>query len=160
MRKSVLILLTFVPLVIGYIASIKMMTFTMTNPTVYYLVIFFSTVFWFCLGMLYSRSNWNPIMSVLVAHAGFICSILLYWRQWQSSIMFTPSWVNLSSLFTASTPIVLIARKIAIFFEMKPYEVSRMERHIVLHIVALVYMIIVFCLGLYFGKKIRKEDKV
>ena len=154
MKKSVLILLTFVPLVIGYVASIIAMY--PTKSIVYYLLIFFSTVFWFCLGMLYTRSNWKPIMSVLVAHLVFICSILIYWRQWQSSIMFNPSWVNLSSLFTASTPIVLIARKIAIFFEMKPYEVLRMERHIVLHIVALVYMIVVFCLGLFIGKKRRE----
>jgi len=157
MKKSVLVLLTLVPLIIGYVATI--MAIHPIKSNVYYLLIFFSTVFWFWLGIQYAHSNWKPIMSVLVAHLVFICSILIYWQQWQSSIMFNPSWVSFSKLFTASTPIVFISEKIAVLCELKPLVVMKMERHIGLQILALVYMVIVFSFGLYLGKKLRKKDK-
>ena len=157
MKKSVLILLTFVPLIIGYVATI--MAMYPTKSIVYYLLIFFSTAFWFWLGILYTRSNWKPIMSVLVAHSVFICSILIYWRQWQSSITFTPSWVSFSKLFTASTPIVFISEKIAVLCKLKPLVVLKMERHIGLQILALVYMIVVFCLGLFIEKNKKRKRR-
>ena len=155
MKKSVLILLTFVPLIIGYLTYVNTYTMYGTRSVKYYLLILLSTVFWFFLGMLYTRSNWKPIISVLIAHAVFIFSILVYW--WQSSIMFNPSLVSLSRLFTASTPIVFISEKIAEFLDLNTGVVWTMERHIGLQLLALVYMIIVFCFGMHFWKKQKSK---
>lgn len=156
MKKSVLVLLTLVPFIIGDISGSLIMKPNMIKVCLI-LLPFISTAFWFYLGIQYARSNWKPIKSVLIAHAMVICSVFIYF--WQFILVTSEERIlvlsRFSQLFTSSTPIVLLS-KIAILFESDSAIVGK-ATFMALQILALIYMIIIFCLGLYLGKRISKE---
>lgn len=155
MKKSILILLSLVPVVVGWLIN-SLMQFPVIGTAGFYLLPLFTTVFWFFLGQKYAR-QWKPLPAVFIAHAAGIGSLLIY--LWQFLIE-TEATRNLalaafSQMFSASTPLYLTG-KIAVFFLRQSDGVSRATL-VALQIIGLVYMVIVFSLGLYLEKKKVKK---
>lgn len=158
MRKNLLVLLTLVPLVIGYMTFVLIVKFSMIRVA-HYLLPFLATAFWFYLGVQYSRCDWKPIKSVLIAHAVHICLAIIYF--WQ--FVLVPDEARnyiltlVSQLSLMSTPTLLFIEIVKLFESDPSVIVSGMATRIALQVLALIYMIIIFCLGLYLGKRISKE---
>ena len=151
MKKSILVLLTRIPVIVGYLVNILIMV-PVIGMAGFYLFPLLTTVFWFYLGKQYAR-RWKPVPAVLIAHTVGICSLLVYLWQFLLETDETRS-VTLavfSQMFSASTPLYLFGR-IAILFESQPNYIGRASM-VAMQVIALVYMAIVFCIGIYWEKK-------
>lgn len=116
MKKSILILLSFVPLVVGWLVNTLIMV-PVVGMAGFYLLPLFTTVFWFFLGKQYVHKC-KTVPAILIAHTVGFCSLLIY--LWQF-LLETDATRNLalaafSQMFSASTPLYLIGR-IAVLFE-------------------------------------------
>jgi len=156
MKKSVLILLTFVPIIVGYIVN-----FTIRIPVIgmviFYVLPLLTTVFWFYLGRQYARSTWKTVPAILVGNATGVISLLNY--LWQF-LLKTDETRNLtlsgaSQMFSASAPTYLLGR-FAILFEEQPNYTGRASM-VALQVISVVYMIVVFCIAVFWEKKKQKE---
>lgn len=156
MKKSVLILLTFIPIIVGYIVN-----FTIRIPVIgmmiFYALPLLTTLFWFYLGRQYARSLWKTVPAILIGNATGVVSLLVY--LWQF-LLETDETRNLtlagaSQMFSASAPTYLLAR-LAIFFEEQPNYTGRTAM-VALQVVSVVYMIMVFCMAVFWEKKKQKE---
>jgi len=155
MKKSVLILLSFVPVAVGWLVNI-LITVPVIGMVGFYLLPLLTTVFWLLLGKQYAR-KWKAALAVLIAHIVGICSLLIY--LWQF-LLETDTTRNLtlaafSQMFSASAPLYLIG-KIAVFFESQPDYVGSASM-VAMQVIGLVYMVIVFSVGVYLEKKRTKE---
>ncbi len=117
MKKSMLVLLTLVPVAVGLVVN-----FTLFVPVVGSLLFFLlplaTTIFWFYLGSKYACSGWNAPCSILIGNAVGILSLAVY--VWQC-VLLTDENVNLflaaaSQMFSAATPTYLFGR-LAMLFE-------------------------------------------
>ena len=156
MKKSALVLLTFVPIVVGYLVNITLLL-PVIGMLIYYVLPLLTTVFWFYLGRQYARSGWKTIPSILIGNATGILSLLVY--LWQF-LLVTDEARNLtlagaSQMFSASAPMYLLAR-IAILFESQPNYIGRASM-VALQVVSVIYMIAVFCAGMLWEKKNMKK---
>ena len=151
MRKSVLLLATLVPLAIGCLINI-LFTVPVIGMAAYYLLPLVTTVFWFYLGRQYARI-WKAIPAVLLAHALGFCSLLVYLWQllFETDGTRSPVLTAFSQMFSASTPLYLFNR-IAALFESRPNYLGTATM-VALQIIALVYMVVVFCIGVYWEKR-------
>ena len=156
MKKSVLILLTFIPIIVGYIVN-----FTIRIPVIgmmiFYALPLLTTLFWFYLGRQYARSLWKTVPAILIGNATGVVSLLVY--LWQF-LLETDETRNLtlagaSQMFSASAPTYLLAR-LAIFFEEQSNYTGRTSM-VALQVVSVVYMIMVFCMAVFWEKKKQKE---
>ncbi len=152
MKKWVLVLLSFVPVVAGYIVSTVFLV-PEIGIAVYYILPFLTTAFWFYLGIQYARSTWKPIPAVLIAHAAGIVSLLVYVWQFLLETSETRNSVlaSASQMYSSSAPQLLLAR-IAILFEPDP-NVTGMTSVTALQVISVVYMIVVFCAAMIYEKK-------
>ncbi|MBD5475404.1 MAG: hypothetical protein HDR17_05390 [Lachnospiraceae bacterium] len=151
MKKSVLILLTLVPVIVGYLVNVLIMV-PVIGMAGFYLLPLLTTAFWFYLGKQYAH-RWKPVPAVLIAHTAGICSLLIYLWQFLIETDETRSWTlaGFSQMFSASTPLYLFGR-IARLAESHPNYVGRASM-VAMQVIALVYMTIVFCIGIYWEKK-------
>lgn len=151
MKKSVLILLTLVPVIVGYLVNV-LITVPVIGMAGFYLLPLLTTAFWFYLGKQYAH-RWKPVPAVLIAHTAGICSLLIYLWQFLIETDETRSWTlaGFSQMFSASTPLYLFGR-IARLAESQPNYVGRASM-VAMQVIALVYMTIVFCIGIYWEKK-------
>lgn len=117
MRKGILILLTLVPIIAGYILNLTLLI-PVIGMILYYLIPFLTMGFWLYLGKLYSETTWHIVPALLIGNAAGILSLLLYVWQffWHSGDTRTLFLAALSQMFAASGPTFLTA-KIAILFE-------------------------------------------
>lgn len=155
MKKSVLILLTFVPIVVGilinwlfFVPQIRMIAF--------YFLPLLVLAFWFYLGRQYANTTWKALPSVLIGNAVGIVSVALY--VWQF-IFETDETRNLSvavfsQMFTAGTPLYLWSG-IARLFETRPNYAGRATMT-AMQVIALLVMILVFTGGYFWQKSKRK----
>jgi len=155
MKKSVLILLSLVPIVVGWIINILIMV-PVIGMAGFYLLPLVTTVFWFFLGKQYAR-KWNAVPAVLIAHTVGIFSLLIYLWQFllETDVTRNLTLAAFSQMFSASTPLYLIGR-IAVLFESQPNYAGRASM-VAMQIIGLVYMVIVFSVGLFLEKKRTKE---
>ena len=118
----------------------------------FYLLPLLTTAFWFYLGKQFAR-KWKPVPAVLIAHTVGICSLLVYLWQFLLETDETRSWTlaGFSQMFSASTPLYLFGR-IARLVERQPNYAGRATM-VAMQVIALVYMAIVFCIGIYWEKK-------
>lgn len=156
MKKSVLVLLTFVPVIVGYLVNILIMV-PVIGMIGFYLLPLLTTVFWFYLGKQYARSTWKTIPAILIGHAAGICSLLIYlWQllletgETRNMAMF-----GFSQMFAASTPMYLFGW-LARLFESQPNYAGRTTL-VALQVISLVYMMVVFGLAMFSEKKYPKE---
>ena len=155
MKKSVLILLSLVPVVVGWVVNILIMV-PVIGMGGFYLLPLLTTVFWFFLGKRYAR-KWKAVPAVLIARTVGICSLLIYLWQFllETDVTRSMTLAGFSQMFSASTPLYLIGR-IAVLFESQPNYAGRASM-VALQVIGLVYMIIVFSVGMYLEKKRTKE---
>ena len=151
MKKIVLFLLTLVPVVVGYIVNVLIMV-PVIGMAGFYLLPLFTTAFWIYLGKQYAR-RWKTVPALLIAHAVGFCSLLVY--LWQF-LLETDETRNLtlaafSQMFSASTPLYLFGG-IARLVESQPNYIGRASM-VAMQVIALIYMIIVFCIGIYLEKR-------
>lgn len=151
MKKSVLLLLTLVPVAVGYFVNVLIMV-PVIGMASFYLLPLFTTAFWFYLGKQYAR-RWKIVPAVLIAHIVGFCSLLVYLWQFLLETDGTRSLrlAAFSQMFSASTPLYLFGG-IANLVESQPNYIGR-ATFAAMQVIALVYMIIVFCIGIYREKR-------
>ena len=140
MKKSKLILLTIVPLIMT-----RLFNFLLLVPVLgtlsFYVAPLVTTVFWYWLGKQYARGPWKPVPAILIAHAIGICSLLVYLWQFvlQTSETRNAVLASFSQAFASSAPLYLVAPVAGLL----PWPQLAMQ------VIGLVYMILVFCIGMY-----------
>ena len=155
MKKSVLVLLSFVPVVVGWLVNILIMV-PVIGMVGFYLLPLLTTVFWFFLGKRYAR-KWKAVPAVLIAHTVGICSLLIYLWQFllETDVTRNLTLAAFSQMFSAATPLYLFGR-LAMLFESQPNYAGRASM-VAMQGIGLVYMVIVFSVGLYLEKRRTKE---
>lgn len=156
MKKSNLVLLSFVPILVGYFINLTILLPVIGMISLYVLPLV-TTAFWFYLGRQYVRAGWKPVPAILIGNAVGIVSLLIY--LWQF-LLITDEARNLflagaSQMFSAATPAWLLAR-IAILFESQPNYIGRASM-VAMQVLSLVYMILVFSAGVLWEMKSRKK---
>lgn len=151
MKKHVLVLLTFVPIIVGYIVNLTILI-PGIGVLLYYVLPLLTTVFWFYLGRQFAHSAWKTVPAILIGNATGIISILVY--LWQIFLK-TDETRNMalagaSQMFSASAPGYLLAR-IAILFEKQPNTIG-MASAVALQVISVLYMIVVFCVAILWEK--------
>lgn len=151
MKKSVLLLLSLVPVVVGWLVNVLILV-PVIGMAGFYLLPLLTTVFWFYLGKQYAK-RWKAVPAVLMAHTVGICSLLIYLWQFllETDVTRSLTLAAFSQMFSASTPLYLIGR-IAVLFESQPNYAGRTSM-VAMQVIGLVYMIIVFSIGIYTEKK-------
>lgn len=151
MKKSVLISLSLVPVIVGYLVNALLMV-PVLGMACFYLLPLLTTVFWLYLGKQYA-ARWKFVPAVLIAHVAGVCSLLVYFWQFLLETDETRSMIlaGFSQMFSASTPLYLLGR-LAILFESQPNHIGSATMT-AMQVIALIYMVIVFCIGFYLGKK-------
>lgn len=159
MQKSVLILLSFVPSIIGYILNL-LLGVPVIGIAGFYLLPLLTTAFWFYLGKQYAHSAWKTISSILISHSVGICSLLIYLWQFFLETEETRNMIlaGSSQMFSASTPMYLFGW-LAILFESQPNYAGR-TTFVAMQVIALVYMVIVFSVAILWEKKRLKNVTV
>lgn len=155
MKRSVLILLSFVPVVVGWLVNI-LLRIPVIGMAGFYLLPLLTTVFWFFLGKQYAH-KWKVVPGILIAHTVGICSVLIYLWQFllETDATRNTALAVYSQMFSAATPLYLIGR-IAVLFERQP-NYAGMASLVAMQVIGLVYMVIVFSAGMYLEKKRTKE---
>lgn len=154
MKKTVLILLTFVPIIVGYMVNL-FLALPVIGPIVYYILPLLASVFWFYLGRLYSGGIWKTIPALLIGNATGIISLLIYLWQYllKSDGTRNLPLTAVSQMFWDSAPTYLLAR-FAILFEAQPNHIGSASM-IALNVLSAIYMMAVFVLGFIWGRKKR-----
>ncbi len=155
MKKSILVLLTFVPMIVGYIVNVSLLI-PVVGMIVFYVLPLLMTAFWLYLGRQYARSSWKTIPALLIGNATGIVSLLIY--LWQIFLE-TDETINLflmsvAQMFSNAAPIYLLS-KAAILFETQPNYAGR-NFMVALNVMSFAYMIVVFLLGFFWEKKMGK----
>ena len=147
MKKSVLILLTFVPILVGFLINFSIMV-PVIGSVSFTLLPLATTVFWFYLGNKFAQSGWNVISSVLIANATGILSLLIYiWQFWfRAADTRNLVLAALSQYFSASVPMYLFGWIITAFGS-QTYTIM-----LSMQIFAVVFMMLVFACGFWWGK--------
>ncbi|MEL7656550.1 MAG: hypothetical protein AAGU75_11655 [Bacillota bacterium] len=150
MKRNTLILLTFVPVVTGYILNLTLLIPGM-GVLLYYLLPCITQIFWFYLGNKYSETNWNIIQSIMIGNGiGFLSLLLYFWQFWGCSDANRNLFLSaLSQDFVANTN--LITAKFALLFEAEKNTFSQTSAT-AMQILGLLLMIIIFILGFVWGK--------
>lgn len=156
MKKLVLVLLTFVPVIVGYIIN-HFILLPVIGMVFYRVLPLLTTVFWFYLGRQYVRSTWKTIPAILIGNATGIFSLLIFIWQYlfETSETMNISLAFVSQLFSVSVPTYLFAR-LAILFESQP-NYAGTATHVALQVMSIVYMIAVFGVGIFWEKKCKKN---
>lgn len=151
MKKSVLFLLTLVPVVVGYFVNVLIMV-PVIGMAGFYLFPLFTTAFWIYLGKQYAR-RWKIVPALLIAHAVGFCSLLVYLWQFLLETDETRSrtLAVFSQMFSASTPLYLFGG-IARLVESQPNYAGRASM-VAMQVIALIYMMLIFCIGIYLEKR-------
>ena len=155
MKKNVLVLCSFIPIIVGYLVNILIMV-PLIGMTGFYTFPILMTICWFFVGKEYAK-RWKTFAAIIIAHALGILSLIIYCWQFlletdETRNMFLS---GISQMFSASTPLYLLGF-IARFFESQSNYAGRVSM-VALQVISLVYMIIVFCVGMYVGKNKLKK---
>lgn len=155
MKKSILVLLTFVPFIVGYIINISI-RLPMIGMIIFYVLPLLTTVFWFYLGRQYARNTWKTIPALFVGNATGVVSLLIYLWQYLFKTEETRNMtlMSVSQMFSDATPTYLLGR-VAILFENEPNYIGSTSM-VALNVISFVYMIVVFLFGFILEKKTKK----
>ena len=153
MKKCVLVLLTFAPILVGYIVNCTILL-PGIGVLLYYALPLLTTVFWFWLGMQFARSAWKTIPAILIGNATGVVSILVYlWQRFLTTDETrNTALIVFSQMFSASTPGFWLG-KVAILFKSEPNTIG-MASMVALQVISVVYMIAVFSAG-FIWEKVR-----
>ena len=160
MKKGVLILLTFVPIIIGWATNL-MILIPIFGMILFYVLPVVTTIFWIYLGKQFAHTSWKTIPAILIGNATGIASLLLY--LWQF-LLKTDETRNLtlagiSQMFSASAPGYILGR-LALLFEREPHTIGAASA-VALQIISVIYMIAIFSIAfLYEKSKAKKTSSV
>lgn len=156
MKKVVLVLLTFVPIVVGYIVNLSLFL-PVIGMALLYVVPLFMTAFWFYLGRQYARSTWKTIPAILIGNATGIISLLIFLWQFLLETDETRNSIlaGASQMFSASVPIYLFGR-VPNLFETQP-NYTGIRIMVAMEVIAVVFMIAVFCAAIFWEKRRLKN---
>ena len=144
MKKIILILLTLVPILIGWLINVFIYV-PKVGMALFYVLPFVVLVFWFWLGRQYAKTDWSPLSAIIIGSASGLISLVLY--IWQFHII------------TEEARNILIAALSQMYFAAVPEWIfARSGIYIVIHIIALVLMIAVFAFGYITWKKHWKQN--
>lgn len=154
MKKSVLVLLTFLPFIIGYIINISI-RLPVFGVIIFQVLPLLMTIFWFYLGGRYARSTWKTIPALFIGNATGIVSLLIYLWQYlfKTGETMNMALMSISQMFSNAAPAWLLAR-VAILFETQPNYVGASSK-VALNVISFVYMMAIFSFGFIWGKKTR-----
>ena len=154
MKKFLLVLLTFVPIPVGYLINRNIRT-PVVGMLLFYVAPLAVTVFWFWLGNQYSKTNWGAVPSVLTGSATGFLSVALYLWQFlgESGETRNLALAELSQMYFTATPQYLLIRLTM------PFDVFGDVSSLALQVISLVFMIAVFTAGYFWGKKHRAEKE-
>lgn len=158
MKKHVLICLTFVPIIVGYIRNLTVLL-PGIGIVLYYLLPLLTTVFWFYLGKQFAHTTWKTIPAMLFGNATGTVSLLVYLFQLTlpTEEARNTALAGASQLFSSSAPGFLLGR-FAMLFESAPNTIT-MASAIALKVISTVYMIAIFCVAfLLERRKVRKTQ--
>ena len=141
-KKCILVLLTFVPLIMGEIVSA-----TVLNPKIGMFIFnvfpLVTSAFWVFLGVKFAHTNWNALLAIIIGNSTGIVSLLLY-LLWsfvlQSDETISSVLAFISQKYFASVPWQLT--KLAIFI--RGSDVMGRELTTTIYVVRLIYMILIF----------------
>lgn len=158
MRKRTLVVLSWTPLLIGWVINLVMANFGVSF-FVFYILPFLTAIFWFLLGRQFGKTDWNAPMAILIGNAAGLVSLLLYlWQFWlvsdENRSMFL---AGLSQMFAASAPTYLFGG-LATLFEPDPNTIGRVS-FLTLQVLGVLLMIVVFTAGYWFGRIRRSAEQ-
>jgi len=157
-KKSHLVLLTFVPILVGY--AINLMFFIpVIGILAFYILPLMVLAFWFWLGGQYAKTNWGMAKAVLIGSGTGILSLALYLWQFvmQSDETRNLPLAAFSQMYSSAAPGYFIAR-IAMLFESEPNYVGQATMT-AMNILPLILMAAVFSAGFLWGRKHRAVEK-
>ena len=157
MKKPVLILLTFFPLLVGWLINASFNVPSLFRVA-YYLLPLLTLVFWFLLGKQYARTDWPAPLAILIGNATGLVSLLLY--LWQF-VLVSGAHRNLflavlSQLFTASVPTYLFGGLLTAF-EPDPSRIGIVSM-VTVQVLGVLLMLAVFSLGYGAGRLRRRSE--
>jgi hypothetical protein len=151
MQRNVLILLTFVPVLTGYLLN-RLILVPGLGTLLFYLMPCVTLLFWFFLGTRYAKSDWNFIQSTVIGNGVGILSLGLYF--WQFLLCGDDSrnifLAGFSQDFTSNTN--LFTARLAMLFEAEKNTISQTSTT-AMQVLGLLFMIIIFMLGYGFGMR-------
>lgn len=154
MKKSVLVLLTFVPILAGYVINTALVV-SAIGTLLFYVLPLAVLVFWFWLGGQYAKTDWGAILSVLIGSATGIISLALY--LWQFVVLNSETRnlviAGLSQMYSIATPLYLTGR-LAVLFEGQANYIGQTTAT-AMQVISLILMIAVFAAGFFWGRKRR-----
>lgn len=157
MHKGILIVLTLVPVIAGYILNSALLI-PGIGMLLFYLIPAAIVVFWFHLGKLYSKTTWHFIPALLIGNAVGILSLLLY--IWQFLLLGNDArnifLAGLSQMFITSGPTVLTIR-IAMLFESQENYTGQTTMT-GMQIIGVVLMLFIFAAGYLRGMKNNRKQ--
>lgn len=155
MKKHVLVLLTCIPILAGYLINLLIFV-PVAGVLLYYVLPIVVLVFWFYLGSQYSKTDWKTIPSILIGSATGIISLALYIWQFLARSDETRNiyLAGFSQMYSNAAPGYLIAG-LAISFESDPHTIG-ITTMIAMEVLSLVLMIAVFTAGYLWGKTRRR----
>lgn len=158
MKKSILVLLTLVPVLAGYLINTALLV-PVVGMLLFYILPFAVLIFWFWLGSQYSKTNWGAIPSILIGSATGIVSLALYLWQFvfQDSETRNLTLAGLSQMYSIATPMYLTAR-LAALFETQPNYIGRTTAT-ALQAISLILMSTVFTAGFFWGRNKKLRNK-
>lgn len=156
MKKLILVLLSLVPVIYGYIFNFSA-RIPILYSLFYYVLSSLLLVFWFMLGKQYSKTNWNWFVSLFISHfVGFISIILYFWQFYFVSGEARNIFIaGLSQMYTSCT--YLISGRIAAIFQPENSSDTSLVMSL-MQIIGLVLMITIFLIGYFYGKKRTKKN--
>lgn len=158
MKKSVLVLLTLVPVAVGYLVN-RLIFVSGIGMMAFYALPILTTVFWFWLARQYARTSWHPLASMAIGNAVGVVSLAVYLWQYLLVGDETRSFflAVVSQMYTSSTPNWLFGR-LALLFESQPNTIGRASM-VAMEVLGVGYMLLVFLCGyVWERRKIRRDE--
>lgn len=156
MKKSTLILWTFIPILTGYLVN-SLLRVPVLGEIFFYVLTVATTAFWFWMGRQFEKSTFKTIPAILIGNATGIISLLIY--LWQFLLVTSENrnafLAGFSQMYNASVPGYLFGG-IASLFETEPNYIGT-RTFVALHVICEIYMIIVFVIGMVVERKCKEE---
>lgn len=152
MKKPQLVLLTLVPIIVGWLINILILI-PVVGMLLFYVLPFGVLLFWFWLGKQYAKTDWNLVVSMIISSALGIISLALYIWQFLFETDETRNifLAGLSQMYSAATPSYLFGW-FAIMFETQSHYIGRAS-FLAMQVIAVVLLLIIFICGFIKGKK-------
>ncbi len=152
MKKPILVLLTFVPVIAGSVLN-RTILIPGIGTLLYYVLPLLTTAFWFWIGIQFARSAWKTIPAILIGNATGVGSLLVYlWQVFLTSDETrNMELMGLSQMYGASVQGSSWMARLALLFESEPNTIG-MASAVALQIISVVFMISVFLAGFLWEK--------